>query len=228
LDEQTLEEKAQALDNMWFVKHKTYLDQLKLPVECLTWKALLQKTDPHFPDFTTFQLQLNQHYQENKEFRNLVMKHARQYVGRKITQHLQDSGRSVEFDDFLSVAIDYILEELAAFVQLMKCGADFLTYPGGINPPARHVLKHFFKEAALKYAPYAVEEPQVKNTSFFQSTPCNNMTLHYTQWSLRQVKWCPIQEFQFIQRFNQLVDEITQSQPEPPSEIIKTTHRRSL
>ncbi len=202
LDKETLEENATAMDQAWFNNNDHYLKQLKLPIEKKNWKEVLE-LEP-ISEFTDFLEKLKNHYQENKSFKKTVIKHTRHYVTRKINHYLTENGRKIEFDDFMKVAVDYILEELAAYVQLKKCGADFFTYPGPMNPPACHVAKHFTKETDLKYVMYEIGELK-KMPTFFQS---GSISAQYAQWSLDQMNWNVRQEFQFIQGFHRLLDTI--------------------
>ncbi|MES2142703.1 MAG: hypothetical protein V4471_07485 [Pseudomonadota bacterium] len=223
LDEKILEEKANVLDNVWLTQNKDYLKQFKLPVEIKSWKAVLELGP--VGEFTDFLQTLKNHYQENKSFNRVVTKHARQYVARKITKYLSENGRNVEFDAFMKVAIDYILEELAAIVQLRKCNADFFTYPSQMNPPACHVVKHFAKETDLKYVQYEISELKKVSTLFFQS---RHVSAEYAQWSLNQVNWNYRQEFQFLQGFHQLLDSINTLTVQPESISSTTTIPRRV
>ena len=225
LDNKTLEENAAAMDQAWLDKNDCYLKQLKLPIEIKNWKTILEIKP--VGEFTDFLQKLTNHYQENKSFKRVVTKHARQYVARKITNYLSDNDRKVEFDDFMKVAIDYILEELAALIQLKKCNADFFTYPSQMNPPACHVAKHFVKEASLKYVEYEISEFKKAPTLFFQSS---TVSAQYAQWSLNRVQWNIPQQFLFIHEFNRLISTINAlpEQSELITSVTKITHRRSV
>ncbi len=225
LDKKILEENAVVMDQAWLDKNEQYLKNLKLPVEIKNWREVLE-LEP-VGKFTDFLQKLKNHYQENKSFKRVVTKHARQYVARKITNYLSDNDRNVEFDAFMKVAIDYILEELAAIVQLKKCNADFFTYPSQMNPPACHVAKYFVKETALKYVEYEIGEFKKSSTFFFQPS---TLSAQYAQWSLDQMNWSSRQEFQFIQGFHQLLDSINTLtvNPEPTSTTTIIPRRVSL
>jgi hypothetical protein len=139
LDEKALEAKAHAMDQQWLEKHMSS-ERIKLPIEIMSWKDLLNKPSSslaNLPAFDAFFQQIKDDYNDNSEFKNLVNQHAATYVSKKINTYLKNN--RVGYDDFLKVSVDYILEECAAVVQLFKCGADLLTYPGGMNPPARYV-----------------------------------------------------------------------------------------
>lgn len=206
LDEKEMEEKANALDQAWLKQNKVYIDQFKLPVEIKNWKEVLD-LEP-ISEFTDCLKKFQRYYDENKSFKKIVTKHARDYVLRKITRFFQETGCQIEFDTFMRVAVDYIFEELAAsFVQLKKCGADFFTYPGPMNPPARYLAKQFPSETTVTYVRYEIEPPEIKKvtTAFFQPDP---VSTHYACWLLKQMNWNRTQEFQFIQGFNQLLTSI--------------------
>lgn len=225
LDKKTLEENAAAMDQAWFNNNDHYLKQLKLPIEKKNWKEVLE-LEP-VGEFTDFLQKLKNHYQENKSFKKAVTKHTRHYVTRKINQYLAENGRKIEFDDFMKVAVDYILEELAGYVQLKKCGADFFTYPGSMNPPACHVSKHFVKETAFKYIEYEIGEFKKAPTLFFQPS---TVSAQYAQWSLNRVQWNIPQQFLFVREFNRLISNINTlpEQNEPITSATKITHRRSV
>lgn len=224
LNEKILEEQANNMDQAWLAKNNLYLKKLKIPVEIKNWKAVLE-LEP-VSEFTDFLQSLKTHYQENKSFKKAVTKHVRHYVKRKINQYLNENGRTVAFDAFMKVAVDYIFEELAGLIQLKKCGADFFTYPGSMNPPACYVVKYFAKETDLKYVQYEISEiKELKKmpTRFFQSS---RVSAEYAQWSLNQVDWNQRQEFRFIQRFHRLLDAIDTLTPESISSTTAIIPRR--
>lgn len=229
LEEVNLENKAQAFDQQWLKKNKNYLDQFKLPVEILSWKELLEKDKDAFNSFLE---QIKTDYHANKEFTNLVDKHAGNYVYRKINQYFKGN-KKVSSDDFLRVATHYVLEECAALVlQLFKCGADLLCYPDGKTPPANYVWNKYFHDAPLKYVRYKLESLEVKQavSQFFpRATNTPNLPTCYTQWSLNRVQWNIAQQFLFIQELNRLILTINSSeQNEPIPAETKITHRRSV
>ena len=226
LDEKTLEEQAAQMDQAWLATNEPYLKKLKISVEIKSWKSVLE-LEP-VSEFTGFLQRLKNHYQKNKSFKKAVTKHVRHYVKRKINQYLNENGRTIEFDAFMKVAVDYIFEELAGLIQLKKCGADFFTYPGPMNPPACHVAKHFVKETDLKYVMYEISESKALKkvpTLFFQRS-C--LSAEYAQWSLNQMNWNPRQEFQFLQRFHRLLDAINTLTIQPESIPSTTTIQRRV
>jgi hypothetical protein len=172
------------------------------------------------------------------EFKNLVNKHAASYVSKKINTYLKNN--RVGYDDFLKVSVDYILEECAAVVQLFKCGADLLTYPGGMNPPARYVWNHYFKNESLRYVRYEVKTPVIKpvstltaQSSLFtpkKEDPPSSCASSYVHWALKRENWSLSQQYQFIRGVERLIPLVNfnYSQNEIISETTKITRRSSV
>jgi hypothetical protein len=238
LDETEIEKEARELDEAWFKENEVYLKRLAYPPERQNWKTVLS-LEP-VSEFTQFLWTLNKHYQENKSFKKAITKHTSGYVSRKIKNYFNETGRQVEIDAFKKVAINYILEELAAFVQLKKFGADVFTYPGSMNPPACYLVKHFPSETSLKYIVYEVQECEAKKKCEekkpaplffqpqFQSQPQQALTQH-VQCLLEQVNWNTAQKIKFTRGFNQLLASINAltKQNEPLSSISKIITRRA-
>jgi len=176
LSEAALEQKAQQLDQQWLDQHQPWLEQLKVPVAIKRWQEVLN-SEPR-QAFDDFAGQLKQRYQTHTRFRKYVDQHAEHYVQRKMEAYVANGTQRVSVEEFKRVALDYILEELAAYVQLKQCGADLFTYPGAMNVPAQHMIKYLFKGNSLPYVPYQLVEQPVRPSplavGLFQATSSPN------------------------------------------------------
>ncbi|MFM2322823.1 MAG: hypothetical protein RLZZ225_976 [Pseudomonadota bacterium] len=223
LTEQEKEEKALTLDHHWLKKHVDSLTRSTLPIEVIDWKQLLNQTSStnSLEDFDKFFKQVKEDYShQDSEFRNLVNEHAVSYVSKKIGNYLKENINTISYDDFLKVSIDYVLEECAAIWQLMKCNGDLLTYPSGMNPPARHIWNKYFKDSPLRYVRYEIKQekaysstshthfkPVEKKIMYFKDQEKSHLT-YYVKCTLETLEWDPKQELRFIKEFRKLIHQI--------------------
>ncbi len=249
LTEQEIEKKALALDSDWLKKHVHNLTGSILPIEIVDWKQLLNKaaSSANFLSFDNFFQKIKKDYiDQDPEFRNLVNEHATAYVAKKINNYLKENINTVNYNDFLKISIDYILEECAAILQLIKCNADFLTYPSGMNPPARHIWNKYFKDSSLGYVRYEIKQeraysptlhthfkPAEKKLMCFKEQEESHLTC-YVKCTLETLEWDLKQELRFIKEFRRLIHQIDnypstyQAQQEPTKESRMIIHRNSI
>lgn len=230
LEEKEIEKKALALDREWLEKQSHILDKLNISIEIIDWKDLLNKSiDVNSRSFNDFFQLIKSDYANNKEFKNIVDKHADGYVSRKILKHCKGKAQ-FDRNQFHQVAIDYALEECAAIQQLFRCGADLLAYPHGKNPPANYIWNKYFKNEPLRYVRYETKNLEVnKNpSSFFQPTRPTNLIIHYVQWALNTINWNISQQFRFIRDFNQLLFSINTLEQSDSTPVTTKTHRNSI
>lgn len=222
LTEQEIEEKTLTLDSQWVKTNiKKTTSGYLIPIEIISWKDLLnKKSRSNSLDFDDFFQQIKEDYRKkDSEFRNLVNTHAASYVTKKINSFLKENV-DTNYNHFLKVAIDYILEECAAILQLNKCGGDFLSYPGGMNPPARHIWDKYFKEASLRYVRYELKQEKPYSPSLY--THCKSKKVSasskdneyhlscFVKYRLEEqaLKWNIKQEVRFVKEFNKLIHGI--------------------
>lgn len=204
LEEKEIEEKTIALDQQWLEKQSASLNKLKIPVEILHWKDLLNKlTVLNGRSFLEFSQLIQSDYANNKEFKHLVDKHADGYVNRKFIQ--QSKVTHFDCNQFHQAAVDYVLEECAAIQQLFRCNADLLTYPHGINPPASYVWSKYFKEESLRYVRYKTKN---NNLEANKKLSAQHYLAGYVDGSLRGKSWNLFQECLFIRGVKALIDAI--------------------
>lgn len=240
LSDQEIEARIHEFDQQWLKKNIKIPSQYTIPIEIISWKDLLNKSySMNPPNFIEFFNKIKEDYDLNdREFKNLVNKHASMYVAKKINHFLKDN-IDVSYDYFLKVAVNYILEECAAIFQLHKCNADLLTYPGGINPPGRYIWNKYFKDSSLRYIRYEIKSDkslQVDSSAsfalkptFFKEQP--NHIACYVQYSLKDLTWSQQQEIHFIKEFKKLIhqiDHFTEAQQVAVNQRKTITHRRSI
>src|SRR5260363_390101 len=96
----------------------------------------------------------------NKELQNEFNKHTKKYA-KKLKERCVHKKPS--FDACLQASKNYVIEECAALIQPVKLNADFLTYPGNMNPCAKQVYTKYASHfTTLKYARYAVDMKPVQ------------------------------------------------------------------
>ncbi|MFZ0219492.1 MAG: hypothetical protein WAL30_04735 [Candidatus Aquirickettsiella sp.] len=219
LTEQEIEEKTLTLDSQWLKNHIKIPSGFKIPIEVISWQDLLNKTsNSNSLEFGEFFQQITEDYRKkDSAFRNLVNEHAASYVAKKINSFLKEN-IDTNYDQFLKVAIDYILEECAAIVQLNKCGGDFLSYPGGMNPPARHIWNKYFQENSLRYVRYEIKQEKPSSPSpythfkpkkvsaSFKDNECHLSC--FVKCNLETSEWNIKQEVRFIKEFRKLIHRI--------------------
>jgi hypothetical protein len=222
LSEQEIEEKTLILDSQWLEKNiKTDLE-FQIPIEIIGWKDLLSKTSSVHPlGYDKFFQQIKEDYNEKgSEFRNLVDKHAASYVAKKINSFVNKNA-DMKYEHFLEKAVDYLLEECAAILQLNKCGGDFLSYPGGMNPPARHIWKKYFPKSSLRYVCYELKkEKSSSSNSYTYFKPKNKSSSFkdneshlfcFVKCNLEILNWNSEQELSFFKGFKNLIHQIDNS-----------------
>lgn len=219
LTEQEIEEKTLTLDSQWLKTNIKTPSGFQIPIEIISWKDLLKKESrANSLDFGEFFQKIKEDYNEkDSQFRNLVHEHAASYVAKKINSFLKENV-DTNYDHFLKVAIDYILEECAAILQLNKCGGDFLSYPGGMNPPARHIWNKYFQEASLRYVRYELKQEKPysstpythfkpkKVSASFKDNECHLSC--FVQCNLETLEWNVKQEVRFVKEFRKLIHRI--------------------
>lgn len=243
LSKQDVEEKTHELDLQWVKKNIKNPPKYDLPIEIISWKDLLNKSySKDSQNFDEFFKKIKEDYDHNdREFRNLVNKHASTYVTKKMERFLKEN-IDVSYEKFLKVAVNYVLEECAAILQLHKCNADLFTYPGGINPPARHVWNKYFKDSSLRYIRYEIKPNKslqanlsafsASKSTFFKEHPCHIAC--YILCNLKAHNWNLPQEIRFIQEFKKLIHQIdllsefNQAQHDAINQRKTITHRRSI
>lgn len=214
--DQEIEAKIHEFDQQWLEKNIKIPSQYTIPIEIISWKDLLNKSySMNSQNFDEFFKKIREDYDHNDcEFKNLVNKHASMYVAKKINHFLKEN-IDFSYDCFLKVAVNYILEECAAILQLHKCNADLLAYPGGINPPCRHIWDKYFKDSSLRYIRYEIKSDkslQADSSASFGSKPIffEENTSHlfcYIKYSLKNINWTPHQEISFFKGIKKLIYE---------------------
>jgi len=238
LEEKEIEEKAIALDQQWLEKQNAILEGLKIPLEIISWKDLLNRpTTINSRSFEQFFQLIQSDYAKKREFKHLVNKHADGYVTRKILLYCKGK-EHFDRNQFHQVVINYVLEECAALQQIFSCGADFLTYPHGKTPPANYVWNTYFKDESLSYVRYETKTLDIKivpttQSSLFRTKKEDlsiNCASNYVHWALKQERWSLPQQYQFIRGVEQLVTLVNAQniQQETAQGISKITHRRSV
>jgi hypothetical protein len=243
LSDQEIEAKIHEFDQQWVKKNIKNPSQYTIPIEVICWKDLLNKSySMDSQNFDEFFKKIREDYDRNdREFKNLVNKHASTYVTKKMNRFLKEN-IDVSYEHFLKVAVNYVLEECAAIFQLHKCNADLFTYPGGINPPGRHIWNKYFKDSSLKYIRYEIKQDKSlqsdasasfqSKSSFFKEQPC--LLACFIQYNLRAHNWNLPQEMRFIQEFTKLIYQIDhyaefyKTQQEAIDQRRTITHRRSI
>ena len=213
LSDQEMEAKIHEFDQQWLEKNIKTPSQYIFPIEIISWKDLLNNSySINSQNFDEFFKKIREDYDHNdREFKNLVNKHASMYVAKKIN-HFLKKNIDVSYDYFLKVAVNYVLEECAAILQLHKLNADLLTYPGGINSPARHIWNKYFKDSSLRYIRYEIKPDKSLQADssaslgskpiFFKENPSHLSC--YIQYSLKDVNWSQHQQTSFIRGFKKL------------------------
>lgn len=234
LEKKEIEEKTIALDQQWLEKQSSSLNKLKIPVEILHWKDLLNKlTVINGRSFEQFSQLIKSDYTNNKEFKHLVDKHADGYVTRKIVHHCKGKAH-FDRNQFHQVAVNYVLEECAVLQQIFSCGADLLAYPHGKAPPANYIWNRYFKDQSLRYVRYETKRLDIKGvpahtqSGLFRVKKENSThSASHANWADR---WSFPQHYQFIRGVEQLVSWVNAQsiQQETAQEISKITHRRSV
>lgn len=240
LSDQEIEEKIHEFDQQWVKKNIKTSSKYTIPIEIISWKDLLNKSySMDSQNFDEFFKKIREDYDHNdREFRNLVNKHASTYVTKKMNRFLKENV-DVSYEHFLKVAVNYVLEECAAIFQLHKCNADLFTYPGGINPPGRHIWNKYFKDSSLRYIRYEIKRNKslqpnpsafsISKSTFFTEQPCHIAC--YIQCNLKAHNWSLPQEIRFIQEFKKLIhqiDHFTEAQQDAINQRKAITHRRSI
>ncbi|WP_342220266.1 hypothetical protein [Rickettsiella endosymbiont of Miltochrista miniata] len=239
LEEKEIEEKAIAMDQQWLEKQNVSLAKLKIPLEIISWKDLLNlPTTINTSSFEQFSQLIKSDYEKKREFKHLIDKHADGYVTRKILQYCKGK-KHFDRNQFHQVAIHYVLEECAALQQIFSCGADFLAYPHGKTPPANYVWNTYFKDESLRYVRYETKSLELKpvpanaHSDFFRTKKEDlptNCASNYVNWAVKQERWSLPQQYQFIRGVEQLVALVNAQniQQETAQRISKITHRRSV
>lgn len=238
LSDQEIEEKIHEFDRQWIKKNIKIPSKYTLPIEIISWKELLTKSySIDSQNFEEFFKKVRDDYDHNdREFKNLVNKHASTYVTKKMNRFVKEK-IEVSYDYFLKVAVNYVLEECAAILQLHKCNADLFTYPGGINPPGRHIWNKYFKDSSLRYIRYEIKldkslqsdssaSSSLSKSTFFKEQPCHLAC--YIQCNLKAHNWNLPQEIRFIKEFKKLIHQIDQSEQDAIDQRKTITHRKSI
>ncbi|TLY46965.1 MAG: hypothetical protein E6K54_07690 [Gammaproteobacteria bacterium] len=243
LSAQEIEQKIHEFDRQWVTKNIKIPSKYTFPIEIISWQDLLNKSySMDSQNFDEFFKKIREDYDHHdREFKNLVNKHASTYVTKKMNRFVKEK-IEVSYEHFLKVAVNYVLEECAAIFQLHKCKADLFTYPGGINPPGRHIWNKYFKDSSLKYIRYEIKldkslqsdvsASSLSKSNFFKEQPCH-LTC-YIQCNLKAHNWNLPQEIRFIQEFNKLIHQIDhyaefyKAQQEAIDQRRTITHRSSI
>ncbi len=244
LSDQEIEYKIHEFDQQWVKKNIKNSSKYTLPIEIISWKDLLNKSySMDSQNFDEFFKKIREDYDYNdREFKNLVNKHASTYVTKKMNRFVKEK-KEISYEHFLKVAVNYVLEECAAILQLHKCNADLFTYPGGINPPGRHIWNKYFKGSSLRYIRYEIKldkslqsdssaSSSLSKSTFFKEQPCHIAC--YIQCNLKAHNWNLPQEIRFIQEFKKLIYQIDhyskfdQAQQDAITQRKTITHRKSI
>lgn len=152
-------EKAQGMGKKWIKMHKPYLDELAIPYEIKSWKDI---TSTSYGQDESFSYQLdkikNDYEKEDARLKDLVNTLSRSYAY-KIVDEWDRKNIKLKFDICFQAAKNYLLEEAAIIFQLIKFGADFITYPDRSNP----VLKYIYKKYLAEIDPLPWKRYQVFN-----------------------------------------------------------------
>ncbi|WP_218814612.1 hypothetical protein [Rickettsiella endosymbiont of Dermanyssus gallinae] len=152
---------ANDMDEAWIASNQEILNCLKFDYQIITWDKLLEDKE----EFQVFFVQVkNDYLSKDKAFRSKVLQHSGGYYAEKLYAKLRQKMPDITLDACREAAINYVLDECAVLVSLNRL-ADYLVYPGKMNPCASHIYKNYFsdREEFLRYIEYSLTMPkQVK------------------------------------------------------------------
>jgi hypothetical protein len=232
------EEKTEEMDSQWLEQQCKNLKKFSIPFEIIRWQTLLKNPcSGKFKTFDEFLEKIKDDYNKITEFTNLVNTHVDGYVRRKILDYCKENDK-LDPKHFRQMGINYILEESAALGPLFQCGADFLTYPHSINPPANYVWKKYFHNEPMDYVRYEIKKKEInlipssisKNSLFKAKDLPSSYSSEYVNWALKKENWSSTQHYQFIKGAERLIYDInsSSSHSETLKETTKIIRRNSL
>lgn len=155
-------EKAQKAGEEWVKMHKPYLDELSIPYEIRSWEEITtctlgEQSDSFYEQVDKIK---NDYEKEDDRLKDLINALSRSYAF-KLVDEWDRKGIKLKFDACFQAAKNYLIEEGAIIFQLIKLGADFITYPDRSNP----VLKYIYKKYLADIDPLPWKRYQVFNDS---------------------------------------------------------------
>jgi hypothetical protein len=167
----------------WVKKHKLYLEKLPVPYEVKSWEEIIRPlTNTNEINFSNHLNKIKNDYEkEDDRLKDLVNALSRNYAF-KLVDEWEREGIKLKFDTCFQAAKNYLIEEGAIIFELIKLGADYITYPDRSNP----VLKYIYKKYLIETDPLPWKRYQVINMKEFDD--CSNVknTFNSTHFSKLQ------------------------------------------
>lgn len=167
LTNQKADKLAEDMDCCWITDNQEALKCLKFDYEILNWSKLLENQI----EFNRFLNQIKDDYNFKDEiFKNKVRLHSGKYYAKKLYENLKGKISGIKLSDCEEAAINYVLNECAVLIALDRW-ADYLVYPGKINPCFEHVYEKAIenKETYIKFKEYKLKSISEKSSIFFQN-----------------------------------------------------------
>lgn len=142
---ETADDKAREWGQDWAKRHKLYLEELQIPYEIKSWEEITKNSfsDKKEIDFSYHLNNIKNDYEkEDPRLKELINALSRGYAI-KLVDEWDRKGVKLEFDLCFQAAKNYLLEEGAITFELIKLGADYITYPDRSNPVLKYIYKKY-------------------------------------------------------------------------------------
>lgn len=175
--------KAKQWGEDWVKNHRVYLETLKIPYEVKRWNEITKGTliDKNEMSFAVHVDKIKTDYEkEDNRLKDLINTLSRSYAF-KLVDEWDRKGTKLNFDACFQAAKNYLIEEGAIIFELIKLGADYITYPDRSNP----VLKYIYKKYLIETDPLPWKRYQIINTQALESSSnvkSNVNSVHLMKW----------------------------------------------
>ncbi len=172
------------LGNLWVERQKTLINKLKMPINLLSWKEILEtqvcKEDRPFSEYLAI---VENDYINDKCFYNHVKKLSEKY-SEKLSKRYNPNNDKLLAEKCQKAARDYLLEESSVIFKLVHYSFTHQLYPGAGNAALRYIhRKYFGKDNPLPWVEYKIQYPNFganlktlkdSGSFFFQAGSCKN------------------------------------------------------
>lgn len=167
------------LGRNWVQEQSSSLDLLKMPLEIISWKELLEEQvtldDKSFSEYLST---VENVYETDEIFSGEVDTLSKKY-GEKLSYKYNTHKDETLDKACIEAAKSYLLEESSIIFKLVSRGFNAQIYPGNRNAALRHIYKKFFKETnPIPWIRYDIKYPSnsegkklnPSNSLFFESS----------------------------------------------------------
>ena len=148
------------LGENWVKEQLSSLYSLKVPVEILSWKDIIEsQIGEEDKPFTDYLSKIENDYTSDSIFINHVNTISEKYA-EKIAVKYNPNGLKALNEACLKAARDYLLEESSIIFKLVHRGFSYQLYPGNRNAALRYIAKKYFREInPIPWVRYDIKYP---------------------------------------------------------------------